>query len=44
MYIAQNDVVSNVFNIIDTVRRYCCGKKYYIVPRKNTVSEILFKN
>jgi len=43
MYLHENSVVENVFNIVDTIRRECCGKKYYLVPRRNAISEKLFK-
>ena len=42
MYIRNNSISESATDIVDTVRRKCCGKKYYHVPRKNIISEKLF--
>ncbi|MDO5296391.1 MAG: hypothetical protein Q4F00_07145 [bacterium] len=43
MYCSDNDVVKNAFNIVDTVRRKCNGKKYYLIPKNNSTTDRLFQ-
>lgn len=37
MFCEINDIVSNAFNIVDTVRRNCGGERYYSLPNKHSI-------
>lgn len=43
MYLKNNIVVENAFNIVDTVRRKCGGEKFYLLPYNinNTATQMI---
>lgn len=44
MYCHDNEVVKNAFGIVDTVRRKCYGRRYYLMPERNPTSIRLFQS
>lgn len=43
MYCHDNDIVKHAFEIVDTVRRKCQGKKFYLLPKRNPTTDRLFQ-